>query len=176
MLFTQAVAALKAGQNDAARRALIQVVRADPRHESGWLALASTLTDPAQRADCLRRALALNPQNAAARQALMLAELQAELAAGQAQVPEPAPEPEVPIEEPGDRERAVPRLGRFLLDNRLVTPEQLRAALLAQREAAENGQPRRLGEVLVEQGAISEAHLQRILNEQKQFYYGQFRD
>src|ERR1700731_3342000 len=67
-LFSQALAAIKAGDRAAAYRLLAALVRGNPRHEQGWLRLASVVDDRHQVADCLRRVLAINPNNVTARE------------------------------------------------------------------------------------------------------------
>lgn len=66
----QANAYLRAGQKEAARMVLMSLVRRQPDSELAWLMLSRTVDDPRQRADCLRRALRLNPANEEARRQL----------------------------------------------------------------------------------------------------------
>ena len=73
-LFSQAVAAIKAKKNGEAQKLLTEVVRQNPRHEQAWLALASVHADMKQAADCLRRVLAINTNNATAKEWLTFAE------------------------------------------------------------------------------------------------------
>jgi hypothetical protein len=63
----QAMEFYVAGQIVEARALLLDVVRADPNVEAGWMFLSYTLDDPNRKADCLRKVLAINPQNAEAR-------------------------------------------------------------------------------------------------------------
>jgi hypothetical protein len=56
-----------AGQLVEAKALLLDIVRSDPNVEAGWMFLSYTLEDPAQKADCLRKVLAINPQNAEAK-------------------------------------------------------------------------------------------------------------
>jgi len=173
-LFLQAVAAIQAKQNETARKLLVDVVRQDPRHEQGWLALASVLEDMDQAIDCLKRVLALNPANATAKEWLAFAEQEKARQGAVAEMA--APEPEVSIDEPGDAERTVPRLGKYLLDYKFITEAQLKAALSAQRKAADNGQAKRLGDILLEQGALSEERLGYAVKEQSRSFYNLFND
>jgi hypothetical protein len=78
---------------------------------------------------------------------------------------------EVTLTEPGDEERAVPRLGQYLLDFKFITVEQLKAALVAQRRARDTGQLRRLGDILMEQGAITADRLNFAVREQNRNFY-----
>jgi tetratricopeptide (TPR) repeat protein len=69
-LLARGEAALRAGDRPRARELLSAAVRADPRSAQAWLWLAGALDDHAQQRECLERALALDPQNAAARRGL----------------------------------------------------------------------------------------------------------
>ncbi len=66
----QAMEFYVAGQLVEARALLLDIVRVDPRLEAGWMFLSYTLEEPAQKADCLRKVLALNPENTEAKAAL----------------------------------------------------------------------------------------------------------
>jgi tetratricopeptide (TPR) repeat protein len=177
ILFQQALAAIKAKHNDEAQKMLMEVVRVNPRHELAWLALASVLKDMKQAAECLHRVLALNPNNSTAKEWLEFAEqeLAREAAVAEMQATPPTPQ-DVLVEEPGDEERPVPRLGKYLLDYKFITEEQLKAALLAQRQAAEVGQSKRLGDILLEQRVISEERLVFAVREQHRSFYSLFND
>jgi CheY-like chemotaxis protein len=61
---------------------------------------------------------------------------------------------------------AAPALGVYLLDAGAVEPIALEAALEQQREANEQGTPKRLGDVLLERGVVSGPALDRALLEQ----------
>lgn len=171
--FEQAQALLRSGQSEAARRVLVELVASHPAHEEGWL-LLSTVVDVNHAVDCLRRVLALNPAHERARKWLPLAEREQErLAALQSQ---PPAEDEVPLTEPGDEERPVPRIGQYLLDFKFVRAEQLRAALAAQRRAKASGQAPRVGDLLLAQGVISEERLNFAVREQSRGFFSQFQD
>jgi thioredoxin-like negative regulator of GroEL len=175
-LFNQAVAAIKAKKNGEAQKLLMEVVRQNPRHEQAWLALASVLTDMHQAADCLRRVLALNPNNATAKEWLAFAEKEIAREAAVAEMRTTPLMADVPIEEPGDEERPVPRLGKYLLDYKFITEAQLKAALIAQRDSAKAGKAKRLGDILLEQGAITEERLSFAVREQHRSFYSLFND
>jgi tetratricopeptide (TPR) repeat protein len=164
-------------QPEAARGLLVELVSAHPAHEEGWLLLA-TVVQVDQAIDCLQRVLALNPNHARARKWLPLAQREQErlaaLAALKAQPPEA--EDEVPLTEPGDDERPVPRLGQYLLDFKFIKTDQLKAALVAQRRAKEQGETRRVGDLLLEQGAITEDRLNFAVREQRRGFFSQFQD
>lgn len=173
--YAQAQALLQAGENEPGRRMLVELLSAHPTHQEGWLLLATVVDGVDQAIDCLQRVLALNPEHARARKWLPLAQREQErLAALKAQPPEA--EDEVPLTEPGDDERAVPRLGRYLLDFKFISAVQLKAALAAQRRAKESGETRRLGDLLLEQGALSEDRLNFAVREQQRVFFSQFQD
>jgi hypothetical protein len=146
-LFADAERAWQAHDPATAQARLMALLRENPRHAAAWLLLARALEDPAKVADCLIRALALNPENDEARE--WLDRVQADLAGAA---------------------RPVPRLGQFLLDFKFITAAQLLAALDAQRQAAEAGQARPLGDILLEQGVLSPERLQFAVREQERGY------
>jgi len=64
------ITALKEGRRDAALHLLTEAVTRDPLDVVAWLWLSGAVEDDDQRADCLRRVLAIVPNNAAARAGL----------------------------------------------------------------------------------------------------------
>lgn len=63
-------------------------------------------------------------------------------------------------------ETIVPRLGDILIENGLITSQQLEAALRRQTELAAQGETRALGQTLVEMGVLSRAALDQVLTQQ----------
>jgi len=61
---------MKEGRREAARRLLTEAVARNPLDATAWLWLSSALDDDDQCADCLRRVLQIEPDNAAARAGL----------------------------------------------------------------------------------------------------------
>ena len=183
-LYLRAMNDIQAGQHESAQRLLAQVLQADPRHEQAWLALALVVPQMDQAIECLNRVLALNPQNSEALNYLKLAhEEQRRDRQAEAEASTPA-EVEVSDEvgrtAPARREEhavsRLPRLGRYLLEARVVTVGQIEAALALQRKAAASGKPKRLGEVLVEQGTITVKELDAAVREQSQRFNSLFWD
>ncbi len=174
-VYNQAISAIEAGDRPLARRLLAELVRANGRHEQGWLRLATVVDDRRQIADCLRRVLALNPNNVTAREWLEQVERPlnqtSELRAGMAGI---LFDDDIKLAEPGDEERPVPRLGQYLLDYQFISGEQLRSALVAQRASISGGHPRRLGDILLEQGALSSDRLDFAVREQHRSFYSLF--
>lgn len=69
-LLKAGVLAARQGKRAEANQLLQQVVERDPSNEMGWMWLASLAETPADRADRLRRVLAINPANTRAAQEL----------------------------------------------------------------------------------------------------------
>jgi hypothetical protein len=165
--FAHAQGLAREGHTQAARTRLVELVSAYPAHTEAWL-LLSTLVEVDRAVDCLWRVLALNPDHERARQwlPLALAEQARQRAAQTAAAPPPAVESEVALVEPGDEARPVPRLGQYLLEFKFVRADQLRAALAEQRRARERGHARRVGDLLLEQGAITQERLNFAVRQQ----------
>jgi len=70
----QAAKLLHTGNKARAIGMLREAIAANPRDERAWLLLSEALDEPGRVADCLRRVLAINPDNAVARQRLALLE------------------------------------------------------------------------------------------------------
>ncbi len=179
-LHERALVAIRARNVVEARRLLVDAVRREPRHEKSWLALASVLSDMGQAIDCLERVLIINPANATAKEWLALArqEQQTRSASSAATLTDLLDDDkldpalgEIKIDEPGDQDRPVPRLGKFLIDYKFITEEQLRIALLAQRKAAQTGQLKRLGDILVDKGILTRERLEFALKQQTRTFY-----
>ncbi len=66
----QAIEAINAGDIVSGKRLLFKVLRSDPYNEQAWLWLSSTYHAVEQRAMCLQRVLAINPDSLAARSGL----------------------------------------------------------------------------------------------------------
>jgi lipoprotein-anchoring transpeptidase ErfK/SrfK len=69
-LMQRGLQAVRAGQNDRARRYFAAVLESDPAHVEAWLERAAVLDDPQEALAHLARALELDPGNERARQAL----------------------------------------------------------------------------------------------------------
>ena len=65
-----AIEAIQNGDQATGQRLLAQVLQSDPRNVQAWLWLSSVVEGDERRRDCLRRALAIDPQNEAARAGL----------------------------------------------------------------------------------------------------------
>ena len=62
-LIAQGITLARRGQNDKAREMFNLALVTDPRNENAWLWLSTVAVDDAEKEDCLRQVLALNPQN-----------------------------------------------------------------------------------------------------------------
>ena len=67
-LFAQAKAAVERGYKITARTLLDELVFKDPKNEEAWLLLVEVVENENERVDCLQQVLAINPENAAAKQ------------------------------------------------------------------------------------------------------------
>lgn len=67
---TRGIAALKAGDKLEARQLLRAAVARDPNDEAAWLWLSGAVESDAERAECLRHVVAINPGNTAAQRGL----------------------------------------------------------------------------------------------------------
>ena len=77
-LIGQGIMAAKRGQNEKARELFNLALVTEPRSENAWLWLSTVAVDDAEKEDCLRQVLAINPNNAQCRQ--RIAETQRETA------------------------------------------------------------------------------------------------
>jgi tetratricopeptide (TPR) repeat protein len=169
-LYEQAMADIEAGRIEDAQRRLAQVLQANPRHEQAWQALGLIVPEMDQAIECLSRVLELNPHNVQATNYLGLArEIKR-----RDEAPEAFDAPSFNAGSGGNDIDRLPRLGNFLLDAKFITSAQLDSALAAQLTAASAGKPQRLGEILVEQGAISAAQLGFVVRSQRQRFNNLF--
>jgi Tfp pilus assembly protein PilF len=69
-LLYDGVMTLLQGDKDTARDMLLQVVEVDEHNEEAWLWLSGAVDDPEDQQVALENVLAINPNNAAAREGL----------------------------------------------------------------------------------------------------------
>ncbi len=67
---------------------------------------------------------------------------------------------------PATPEALVPRIGEYLIEQDLLTPEQLDLALKRQRELREQDESRLVGEIIVEMGFVDREVLDGVINRQ----------
>jgi tetratricopeptide (TPR) repeat protein len=179
-LYSEAMADIDAGQHDEAQRLLARVLMADPKHDRAWMALGLIVPEMDRAIECLKRSLALNPNNTEAQKYLALAEdmkLHDETS-----VPESTSPPsnvgtleaaDLPLEEPAG---GLPGLGKLLIESGALTAEKLEAALELQRKLMESGKTKRLGELLVERHMITKEQLEDAVREQRARFNNLFWD
>ena len=63
-LIAQGITLARRGQNEKAREMFNLALITDPRSENAWLWLSTVAVDDAEKEDCLRQVLAINPRNA----------------------------------------------------------------------------------------------------------------
>lgn len=175
-LYERAQLAIRLKRTEDAWRLLVDALKIDPNFEDAWLALASVTPDMNHAIECLNRVLTINPNNQKAHEWLTLARQEQARRRALTSILSDPEMANVLVDEPNDKDRAVPRLGRYLLDYKFITEDQLKAALLAQRRTTTGGQPRRLGDILLEQGALSKERLDFALREQHRVFFSAFDD
>ena len=62
-LIAQGITLARRGQNEKARELFNLALVTDPRSENAWLWLSTVAVDEAEKEDCLRQVLAINPRN-----------------------------------------------------------------------------------------------------------------
>src|SRR5512143_1274479 len=62
-LIAQGITLARRGQNEKARELFNLPLVTDPRSENAWLWLSTVAMDDAEKEDCLRQVLAINPKN-----------------------------------------------------------------------------------------------------------------
>ena len=67
-LIQMAIAEAKLGNRKKARSILADVVRREPENARVWYLLSQVVEQPAQAVDCLKRVLAIDPDNLQARE------------------------------------------------------------------------------------------------------------
>ncbi len=100
----RAVALIKAGDRDAAREVLQDLLRRDRDHLAGWQGMARLAKDENEALFCLKQILRLDPGNRWATEQLARLETPAQ----NVEVPPPAPPAASPLAEPGEIYRIAP--------------------------------------------------------------------
>jgi hypothetical protein len=153
--FSAAEQAVRRGQREAAYKLMCQALIENPAYVPAWLAMSKLVDDPARQRECLERALALDPRSEAARDGIETLRLKELLASVHApslldRVPKPR------------------QLGAYLLEQRVITHEQLHDTLREQRQRRARGQAIQFGDLLIERGLITPNTLARMLVAQLQ--------
>jgi hypothetical protein len=153
--FRAAEQATRQGQREAAYQLMCQALIENPGYVPAWLAMSKLVDDPTRQRECLDRVLALDPHNEAARDAVETLRLKELLASVHA----PA------LLDRGPQPR---QIGAYLLEQRVITHEQLQDALREQRQRRARGQAIQFGDLLIERRLITPNTLAHMLVAQLQ--------
>jgi hypothetical protein len=148
--FQDAEQATRQGNHARAYNLLRQTLIDHPTYVPAWLSMSALVEDRARQRECLDRVLALDPQNVAARDRLERLRLQDLLSPMRALVLR-------------DLRGEARQLGAHLLEQAILTADQLHQALCEQRRRRQRGAFIQLGDLLLEWGWIAPTALVRAL-------------
>ncbi|HEU5100401.1 MAG TPA: hypothetical protein VFU22_15340 [Roseiflexaceae bacterium] len=146
--------AARQGDHATAYRLMCQALIENPAFVPAWLSMSKLVDDPTRQRECLERALALDPSNEVARDAietLRLKDLLASVCAPVLIEHTPAPR----------------QIGAYLVEQQLISQAQLQEALIEQRRRR-SGDAIQLGDLLIERRWITSNVLARALVAQLQ--------
>jgi hypothetical protein len=152
-LFRAAEAAAARRDRDTAYKLLRQVLLEHPTFVPAWVSMSKVVTDLGQQRECLARALALDPENEAARECLEQLRVK-QLLSGISICSSPAAQP------------LTHKLGDFLVAEGVLSAAQLQAALAEQSARKRAGEQLLLGELLLRAGLVTPEALARALVKQ----------
>lgn len=141
------------GDHEAAYQLVRAALMSDPQSIDAWLWLSKIVDDAPRQRECFERILAIDPHNPAARDGIETLRLKELLASVQA--------PALHDRHPGPRQ-----IGAFLVEQQLISPEQLQEALKQQRSMRRHGEFAPLGDILLKKGWIDPPTLARALVDQ----------
>ncbi len=153
--FDDAVDAARHGDRERAFRLLRQVILENPNHAAAWVWMSRVIDDEARQKECLERALVIDPKNQEAHNGLESLRIQALLAPVHARIMSDQPS--------GPR-----MLGDFLLEEGLISSDQLSRALREQRANSLPGRRVPLGEILIRQGMLTIEQMTNALIKQQE--------
>ncbi|HEX6291810.1 MAG TPA: hypothetical protein VFZ66_21675 [Herpetosiphonaceae bacterium] len=136
------IAATRAGDKEQARVCFIRVLKHDPRNEAAWLWLSHVMPTVEQALRCIDHLLTINPHHKQAQEARDVLNIRLLLEEAAVLRPQTAAPP------PSTPQRRY-MLGEALVEARVITQQQLDAALKEQARLARKKKPLRLGEVLL---------------------------
>jgi hypothetical protein len=153
--FRAAEQAAKRGQRAAAYQLMCQALIENPSYVPAWLSMSKLVDDSVRQRECLERVLVLDPGNQAARDGIETLRLKEMLAS---------------VHAPAliDRGPAPRQLGAYLIEQGIISNEQLRDALQEQRQRRARGESIQFGDLLIERGLISPHTLAHMLMAQLQ--------
>lgn len=157
--FQSALRAARSHDRTTAFRLMRQVLVENPAYVPAWIELSKLVEDSRQQRECFERALAIDPNNEAARdglERLRLKEMLATFSVFASAEPKPVPR----------------KLGEYLLEQGIISDAQLRDALSEQYRRKNQSQYVPLGEILLQQGALTIPSLAQALVGQQQSKQG----
>jgi hypothetical protein len=140
--YQEAEQAAQRGDREATYNLLRLALIDDPTYIPAWLWMSRLVDDWARERECLERVLALDPQNLAARDGLEILRLKQMLASTQV---------------PALQEHSPPprQIGAYLVEQRIITAEQLEQALEDQRRRRKRGEFTQLGDILLQRRCLT---------------------
>lgn len=171
-LFEKAVQLSKRGDHATAHKYMRQVLLEDPTYVPAWLWMSALVGDDiVQQRECLERALALDPQCEPARRGLEILRLR-ETVAGMVNRKSYKTET-TRSQETTDyqtHQRQARKLGEYLVEQHLISEQQLAIALSEQQQLEEQNQGIRmpLGNILIKNGMLTPQKLATVLVAQQQ--------
>jgi tetratricopeptide (TPR) repeat protein len=181
-LIQQAVAEANRGNRQQAQFIFSKVLELEPQNETALLWLALLTTNPFEAVELLGGLLKRNPANK---------KIQAYFNQAQARCKEletqPGQNQNNRTSSPGSfrlqpsrnaydyrdippSNRPVPYLGEFLMKEGVINQHQLNVALRTHYDMALRGQPKRVGEVMIQLGYLTSQQLERTLMQQRSAY------
>ena len=148
--FRAAEQAARHGDREAAYQLMRQALIENPAYVPAWLSMSKLVDDLARQRECLERALALDPRNEAARDGIETLRLKELLASVHAPV----------LVERGPAPR---QIGAYLVEQRIISREQLHEALNEQGQRRRRGEFIQFGDLLLERRWITPNTLARAL-------------
>jgi hypothetical protein len=175
LLLNQGVEAANAGEKALARTHFQQVFEIDPNNETALLWLSYLTNDPYEAVRLLERLVTNNPRNELAREYLIKARARCseleQLVTGSATY-----NTWYRPNNGSPNSSSVPLLGEYLLNQGLITQQQLDMALRRHQDLNKRGHSRPIGQVMVELGYITQSQLDRWLENQKGEFSNRFWD
>jgi hypothetical protein len=153
--FRAAEQAVKHGDREKAYQLMRQALIENPAYVPAWVSMSKLVDDLARQRECLERALALDPRNEAARDGIETLRLRELLASVHAPaLIDRGPEPR--------------QIGAYLVEQQIISQEQLNDALAEQRTRRRRGEFIQFGDLLLERRWIAPNTLARALVAQLQ--------
>jgi hypothetical protein len=153
--FRDAEQATRHGDRQTAYHLMRQALIDDPTYIPAWLSMSKLVDDIVRQRECLNRVLTLDPQNKVAREGIESLRLKELLSSIQAPVlMDRRPEPR--------------QIGICLVEQQLISQEQLQEALREQRQRRGRGEFIQLGDLLLEWRWVAPNTLARALVAQLQ--------